>query len=190
VLLPEHFSEEQQAGRLVKPDVITQIPLSMPEPTLGFGRIVQEVRESKAGKALRRSMSALGKQLSFDQQEQRWRAVAEEVNRRLVGPTGTQLTLASMCAHIGQHLFLDILVHVPWWSETTASPLLNDLLIGGSVPSLQMGGEYIYENLRADVKAQRWGDELQKAVRFRCVNVPKLANLKVRSISSESSHVT
>jgi len=67
---------------------------------------------------------------------------------------------------------------------------LNDLLIGGSVPSLQMGGEYIYENLRADVKAQRWGDELQKAVRFRCVNVPKLANLKVRSISSESSHVT
>src|SRR5262249_46761325 len=152
------------------------VVVGLPDFKKGFARIISKVRESSEGIKLRQSMRRLGEDINFDEQNDRWRAVADIIGRELT--PHANIKISSVVARLGKHFIYGTLAgglyaasrrgHVP-----TLPRDLVDLGIEAALGGvLAAGGDLIIEMLRTDVEHQRIRSELERAVVFRCAEVP------------------
>jgi hypothetical protein len=150
----EMASGLSQKGTGLRVESRIKVNIELPLPTKGFGEIVQGVRTSDAGKALRRSMRYIGSDPYFHVQKEALTAVAEELAEGLAKLThpGKRLNLISLLCTSGKDVFTGLLADGLLQSVRSSSVHMADSLISvGSVSTLQglinLSGKALYEAL-------------------------------------------
>jgi hypothetical protein len=175
---------EEMASELSQPDANLRVessisvPVDLPLPTEGFGKVIQRVRSSDAGKTLRRSMQLIGSDPLFYVQKQALAAVAEELAVELAKLTHPckRVNLVSLLCTSGEDVFTGLLADGLLQTMRGSTVHMSDAVISASSISalhglINLAGKAMYEALRRDLTRQRLRLGLESAVEHRCAEV-------------------
>lgn len=174
--------EEGETGidRVVRVEIKVQIPrdMYMPRPEPGYAEVIQSVREN-SGKDLRNAVARIGTDFDFARVERAWRNVADEIASRVVNKSKLhKLDSWSILASVGKEVSWGIIVDLMIKPHSALEPfsLLPKLMGAG----LSACGDYVYKLRRVDLQRQEISEKLDRAVEFRCVDIPRLSPSGVR----------
>jgi hypothetical protein len=166
--------EDGDAGLTrVSVEAEVRIPIGLPQPKRGFGRILQKVRNG-SGKDLRKAMGQLDTDPNFRYLSQAWQAVADDLasqTMKMGRKVNVRTVVGHICGAAMSEAFVDWVHGHPPQSVEEAVSWLPAKLAG---PTLAIGGGLLYRALRADLKRQEISEKLVNAVQFRCVKIPSL----------------
>lgn len=168
----EHIEKDQLVS--VEAHVDTQI--SLPNIDTDFVNAINYVRNTEAGKNLRKSMGQLEKGVDFNKQVAAWQGVAYELAkvitktkpitiRTALIKIGSEFTVGSVAAGVIS-LATQQAINVP--------VMLGEAFLSGT---LGIASSHIMAMLRNDVKRQDLRQKIEQAVTFRCspIEIPPLA---------------
>jgi hypothetical protein len=164
----QNFDEKE---RRVSVEAHVEIPMNLPDLTHNFPEIIQKVRNSDAGKELRKSIRSLGKDIEFKNQIECWKAVAAELERFSI--TNKKLNISTTALNFGKGSIIGTVINglsnLFKVGDFNCSEAAILSLIGAGAGVLCDHG---LELLRHDLREQNLRSQLEKAVDFRCNWIP------------------
>jgi hypothetical protein len=157
-------------------------PMILPELAPNFAQIVRLVRGSEDAKELRKSLRMAGKEPTFGQQEEHWKAVADNLAKRTAG-RGSEVTIRTVASEFvseAKHLTWGHLVYVGALA-TTGYVKLNDSAnleeLASVVTKVALGkamwsvGQFGLKVLKIARNEQSLRTQLENWLGFRCVEI-------------------
>ncbi|MHC4172809.1 MAG: hypothetical protein ACYTBX_01635 [Planctomycetota bacterium] len=163
------YTDFSETEHIVSVQAHTEVPLTLPPLNANLSKVISETRETDAGQELRRVMKEYGPH-TYAWQQQAWKAVANELSRRLT--TKTKRVDVKIAAIKTLH---DTCVGavVGGLCAKLCTGEANPGFIAGAFlsASLSPASRYILEVLRFDLRCQELSPRIEKAVQIRCCRV-------------------
>ena len=172
--------ESINIGPLVEVQAHMNVPLAMPQPQPGFASVIAEVRDTKAGKALRESVATLAQSPSFDLQKECWSAVAHELAQRVVKPRHLGVSLDQVGHKLIEGVTVGALFHQVDSALAGEGDFLHALMAGAVAGGKHGIGGIVYDALHQvwnrsedSVRVQELCFQFENAVDFQCTWLPE-----------------
>jgi len=163
----EKGAQGEAHDKKVMVEAVVDTNLWLPDWSDDFPSIINRVRSTKEGKALRRSVRSLGNEIDFRDVTLRWREVAD-----LLASSGSRrgaYTARNSMVRIGTEVAIGTIVGC--WASKGSDPLTTGLMemLGTGVGVV---ADHIYKLMRNDLLRQALREKLQASVEFRCNWIP------------------
>jgi len=159
----EKDAERNAQENKVVVEAVVNTKLWLPEWFDDFPSIINKVRSTKEGRALRRSVEELGNEITFNEITRRWQEVADILSSYC--PQKSKCNAITTAVRIGSDITIGTVVDL--LTPEGSSPLASMLGTG-----IGVAADHIYQLIKNDLHRQVVREELEKAVDFRCSWIP------------------
>lgn len=168
--------EHIEKGEVVSVEAHIDTQISLPEINTDFVDAINYVRNTDAGKALRKSMHQIEKDVDFNKQVTAWQGVAYELAKAI---TKTKpITIRTALIKIGNDFTVGSVAagvfNLATKQAINTPAILGEAFLGGA---LGVSSTHIMAMLRNDIKRQDLRQKIEQSVTFRCspIEIPPLA---------------
>ena len=168
--------ERQDSIPIVRVERALRVPLDLPPLAPGIGKVIAETRNSPAGRLLRSARTQYGSDITFGAHVDRWRAVAEELAKRITRKSGNSLgAIVAQSAGSAGKGAIGALITGPWADGLEAQSLnvLEAVATGAIIRGALSIGQLGIRMIRAAGASHKLAEQIAETVQLRCSDLPR-----------------